>query len=119
MRWRLPDNVHGYINRHGKAVFYLRLPGAKKIRLRAHPGSPEFMTAYEAARAGKESPALGAGRTIPGTVNAAIVGYYQSSSFKDGSRGGAKLITGTGIGSPSDPVSQNDDQAIEITMGGK
>jgi hypothetical protein len=27
----------------------------------------------------------------------------------------AKLISGTGIGSPADPVSQNDDQAIEIT----
>jgi hypothetical protein len=29
-----------------------------------------------------------------------------------------KLITGTGIGSPSDPVGQTVDQAIEITRSG-
>lgn len=27
---------------------------------------------------------IGAGRTVPGTVNAGVVSYYQSSSFKDG-----------------------------------
>jgi hypothetical protein len=34
-------------------------------------------------------------------------------------RRAAKLISGTGIGSPSDPVSQNDDQDIEIVRSGK
>lgn len=85
MKWKLPANVHGYINRHGKAVFYYRVPGAKKVRLRGHPGSDEFMHAYDVAKAGG-SPAmqLGANRTKPGTVNAALIGYYQSSAFKDG-----------------------------------
>ncbi|QOZ25921.1 tyrosine-type recombinase/integrase [Bradyrhizobium sp. CCBAU 51753] len=82
MRSRLPPNVHGYLNRHGKAVFYLRRPGAPKIRLRGYPGSPEFMAAYEAAKGGRQADQLGAGRTKPGTVNAAIVSYYSSASWK-------------------------------------
>ncbi|PAY05430.1 hypothetical protein CK489_29035 [Bradyrhizobium sp. UFLA03-84] len=84
MRWKLPPNVHGYVNRHGKAVFYFRRPGAPKVRLRGHPGSTEFMEAYDAAKGGRQQVELGASRTKPGTVNAAIVSYYQSSAFKDG-----------------------------------
>lgn len=85
MKWKLPPNVHGYVNRHGNAVFYYRRPGAKKIRLRGHPGSDEFMRAYDVAKAGG-SPVveIGANRTKPGTVNAALISYYQSSAFKDG-----------------------------------
>lgn len=45
--------------------------------------------------------------------------YTKAANRKLMARGAARLITGTGIGSPSDPVSQNDDQAIEITGGGK
>jgi hypothetical protein len=82
MKWKLPPNVHGYINRHGQAVFYLRRPGAPKIRLRGHPGSPEFMAAYEAAKSELPTrPEIGAGRTVPGTVNAALVSYYGSLAF--------------------------------------
>lgn len=85
MKWKLPPNVHGYINRHGKAVFYYRVPGSPKVRLRGHPGSDEFMLAYDLARAGdRPKVELGSGRTKPGTVNAALVSYYQSSAFRDG-----------------------------------
>ncbi len=43
------------------------------------------MAAYEAAKAGEASPlSIGAGRTLPGTVNAALVGYYQSAAFTKG-----------------------------------
>lgn len=85
MKWKLPPNVHGYINRHGKAVFYYRVPGSPKVRLRGHPGSDEFMLAYDLAKAGERPKVeLGAGRTKPGTVNAALVSYYQSSAFRDG-----------------------------------
>ena len=81
MKWKLPPNVHGYINRHGKAVFYYRIPGSPKVRLRGHPGSDEFMLAYDLAKAGERPKVeLGAGRTKPGTVNAAVVSYYQSPS---------------------------------------
>jgi site-specific recombinase XerD len=40
------------------------------------------MAAYEAAKADEtKQPAIGAIRTIPGTVNAALVSYYQSGAF--------------------------------------
>jgi hypothetical protein len=32
---------------------------------------------------------------------------------------GAKIISGTGVGSPSNPVSQNEAQAVENTGAGK
>jgi integrase len=83
MRWKLPPNVHGYVNRHGKAVFYFRRPGAPKVRLRGHPGSAEFMEAYDAAKGGRPAE-LGASRTVPGTVNAALVSYYKSTAFTSG-----------------------------------
>lgn len=85
VKWKLPDKVHGYVNRHGTAVFYYRQPGAPKIRLRGLPGSPEFMAAYEAAKAG-EAPKLelGATKTLPGSVNAALIRYYQCNSFTQG-----------------------------------
>jgi integrase len=84
MKRRNPPHVHEYINRHGTAVFYYRPPGGgPKVRLPWLPWSPEFMAAYEAAKA-DEKPQRGASRTVPGTVNAALVSYYQSSAFSDG-----------------------------------
>jgi Phage integrase family len=81
-----PRYVHDYINRHGERVYYLRRPGQKKIRLHIPEGvipwSPTFLSIYESAMA--EQPAAkspGSERTIPGTVNAALVSYYQSPAF--------------------------------------
>ncbi len=81
-RIRLPY-INQYIDRHGKLRHYFRRPGFKQIRLKGTPGSPEFMAAYEAAMAGQPAPIeIGARRTRPGTVNAAIVGYYNSFAFR-------------------------------------
>lgn len=44
--------IHGHKNRHGNWVWYVRLPGRKKIRIRAEPGTPEFKRQYELARFG-------------------------------------------------------------------
>jgi hypothetical protein len=81
-----PKYTHGYINRHGKPCFYLRRPGHKKVRLPGLPWSPEFMAAREAALNGDwiKQEEIGAKRTVPGTVNAAIVSYYQTSAFTNG-----------------------------------
>ena len=49
------------------------LPGA--------PGTEEFMAAYQAAVADAPRIEIGPGRTVAGTVNAAIVAYYGHSSF--------------------------------------
>lgn len=87
-RRRNPPLVHEYPNRHGTIVYYLRRLGHKKVRLRipegSLPWSPAFMAVYEAALSeSAPAPVFGAGRTKPGTVNAALIAYYQSSAFRD------------------------------------
>ena len=37
------------VDRHGNVRCYVRVPGKKKVRLRALPGTPEFMDEYQAA----------------------------------------------------------------------
>src|SRR5258706_2675325 len=82
---KLPKYTHHFIDRTGKARFYLRLPGRKRVSLPGLPWSPEFMEAREKAlKDDWVAPALGASRTRAGTVNAAIVSYYASSAFRDG-----------------------------------
>jgi integrase len=86
------DYVHEYLDRHGKLRRYFRRPGFKRIPLPGAPGSDEFMTAYQLALAGQPPrPEIGAGRTKPGTVNAAIVGYYSSEAFRALAPGTQKL----------------------------
>jgi hypothetical protein len=85
MKRKSPPFVRGYIDQHGTAKFYFRKAGQPKVRLRGLPWSPEFMAAYEVANSGQcTKPETGASRTVPGTVNAALVSYYQSSAFCDG-----------------------------------
>jgi integrase len=80
-----PKYTHGFIDHDGKARFYLRAPGRKRVPLPGLPWSPEFMEARGKALDGDWAvPELGASRTRSGTVNAAIVSYYQSSAFRDG-----------------------------------
>ena len=60
----------------------MRRIGMKRVPLPGLPRSPEFMQAYSAATA--DTPAarqIGVKRTTPGTVSAALVGYYASSEF--------------------------------------
>jgi integrase len=75
--------VHEYRDRHGKLRRYFRRPGFKQIALPGLPGSDEFMAAYQLALAG-QAPRIeiGTTRTKPGTVNAVIVGYYNSLAFR-------------------------------------
>jgi hypothetical protein len=79
---RLPY-VNEYRDVRGKVRRYFRRPGQKRIPLLGLPGSDEFMAAYQAAIAGVETHQVGAARTRPGTVNAAIVGYYTSRAFQE------------------------------------
>jgi integrase len=77
---RAPKFVHGFIDRHGKARFYLRRPGFKQVALPGLPWSPAFMEAYENALAGQPVP-IGAARTIPGSIRALAVSYYNGTAF--------------------------------------
>jgi integrase len=66
----------------GKAYWRFRRRGFKEVTLPGLPGSRDFMNAYHAALEQPQAE-IGAKRTRSGTVNAAIVGYYQSLAFRD------------------------------------
>ena len=77
-----PKYTHAFIDHDGKSRFYLRMPGRKRVPLPGLPWSPEFMDAREKAmKGGWTAPELGASRTKAGTVNAAIISYYQVTAF--------------------------------------
>jgi hypothetical protein len=84
---RLPKHVQAYITPWGKQVYYLRKPGHPKIRIEVAddvlPWSPSFMAALEAASAKLSSdPRQIVNRApVAGTVNAALIGYYDSTAF--------------------------------------
>jgi integrase len=75
--------IHEFVDRHGKVRRYVRLPGRPRVPLPGTPGTEAFNEAYAAAIAGaKASPAaIGARRTLSGTINAAIISYVSSSAF--------------------------------------
>lgn len=84
---KLPKHVHGYIDRLGNARYYYKRTGCKGIALPGLPWSPGFMAAYDLAHAAYEQPMaipLGASRTIRGTLDAALVLYYESAAFLQG-----------------------------------
>jgi integrase len=80
---RPPKYVHGFIDRHGKPRFYFRRSGFKQVSLPGLPWSPEFMEAYQAALAGTPRLEIGASRTVAGTVNAVVIGYFGSAAFQN------------------------------------
>jgi integrase len=82
MKRRHPKYTHAFVDRHGHARFYFRKAGYKTVTLPGLPWSPTFMAAYEEALTGDKAK-IGVSRTIPGTVNAALIAYYQHPSFTD------------------------------------
>src|SRR5262249_18868353 len=83
--------VNAFRDRHGKMRHVFRRRGFKKVPLPGLPGSEEFMAAYQAALAGVETKqGVGANRNRPGTVDAAVVGYYTSSIFQEMAEGTKK-----------------------------
>jgi integrase len=94
---RPPKFVHGFIDRHGKPRFYLRRAGVKSIPLPGLPWSPKFMAAYESGMKGDwQHQEIGAQRTVPGTVNACVVSYYNTNAdfrgFADGTKAMRRVI---------------------------
>jgi integrase len=81
---RLPRYVNAYIDPTGKPRHYFRRAGAKQMALPGLPWSADFMAAYARAMEDYRAPArapIGSGGTLAGTVNSAVVAYYQSSAF--------------------------------------
>lgn len=82
MRLRLPPHVQGFTDRHGKPRYYFRRAGSPRVALPGLPYSPEFMAAHAAAMGGEGMKIdVGASRTIPGTINALTVAYFNSPAF--------------------------------------
>src|ERR1700739_801547 len=85
---RLPKHVQAYVTPWGKQVYYLRKPGRPKIRIQVAddvvPWSPTFMAALETAAAKlAANPKQIINRPpVAGTVNAALISYYDSAAFK-------------------------------------
>ena len=75
---KTPRYVHGYVDRHGKARWYFRRRGFKKIALPGLPWSPAFMAAYESALAGLPLD-IGSKRIKPGSIRALVVSYFNSA----------------------------------------
>jgi integrase len=82
MRFKLPPYVHGFADRHGTARYYLRRNG-KRTPLPGLPWSPEFMTAHAILlKDGTDTRAeIGSHKTLPGSINALCVAYFNSVEF--------------------------------------
>src|SRR5262245_34667984 len=58
----------------------------RRIQTSALPGlpwSPEFMEAYQTALDKTPRVEIGARRTVAGTVNAVVIGYFASAAFQN------------------------------------
>lgn len=82
MRIKLPRYVHGFVDRSGVARYYFRRHG-KRTPLPGAPYSPEFMAAHSEAMEGrgKARADIGANKTLPGSINALVVAYFNSAAF--------------------------------------
>lgn len=71
------------VDRHGNVRFYLRPPGARKIRLHGTPGTPEFARLYQDALAGRiDPPKARSTPAKPGTLYALATAYKGSPEFR-------------------------------------
>jgi integrase len=87
---KLPKYVQAWVDRDGRAHHYFRRRGYPRVRLPGLPWSPQFMAAYEQAMHGPRL-AVGASRTKPGSLHAAITGYFTSLEFRSLAPGTQKV----------------------------
>ena len=70
-------------DRHGNVRCYVRLPGKKKIRMRALPGTPDFMTEYqEAISLAKTDQPRQASEAKRGSFRYLCIQYFTSAQYK-------------------------------------
>jgi integrase len=74
--------VQAWVDRDGREHHYFRRLGFPRTRLPGLPGSAEFMSAYQTALA-VPAPPIGARRTKPGSLDAALVIYFTSREFAE------------------------------------
>jgi integrase len=80
---KLPDFVQAFVNKKtGRAYYYFRRGGRRVLpALPGLPWSPAFMAAYQQALDAAPAP-IGAKRTLPGSLDAALALYYPSREFR-------------------------------------
>ncbi len=84
--------VQAFVDRAtGRPFYYFRRLGFPRVRLPGLAGSTEFMDAYRAALDSRPEP-IGMSRSKPGSISAAIAGYYASSAFRDGLSPSSKIV---------------------------
>jgi integrase len=71
--------VQAWVGKDGRAHYYFRRRGFKRRPLPGMPGTAEFNRAYESAMAESPQP-IGASRSRPGTIAAAVAAYLDSQS---------------------------------------
>ena len=79
LRWLISDT-----DRHGNVRYYVRMPGCKKVRIKAAPGSDQFSRAYADAISGNAMPAptIRSGKGDPASFEWLCNQYYHSTDFK-------------------------------------
>lgn len=75
-----PPYLNIYRDRHGRDRIYFRRKGYPAVALATPLYSDEFWKTYQQAMT-LPKPAIGAGRTKPGSINELIVSYYRSPEF--------------------------------------
>src|SRR5258708_25122621 len=68
------------VDRHGNVRIYYRVKGARKVRLRGTPWTPEFMAAYDEAKGGAPQP-IKSGIGV-GTWRWLCVKYFECADYK-------------------------------------
>jgi integrase/recombinase XerD len=69
-------------DRYGNIRVYVRVPGRRKVRIKAQFGTDEFIAAYNAAVSDHVAPPRQAGPAKQGSFRHLCVLYYSSPSFK-------------------------------------
>jgi hypothetical protein len=69
-------------DRYGNIRVYVRVPGRRKVRIKAQFGTDEFIAAYNAAVSDCVAPPRQAGPAKQGSFRHLCVLYYSSPSFK-------------------------------------
>jgi integrase/recombinase XerD len=70
------------VDRYGNVRCYVRAPGKAKIRIRALPGTPEFMTEYHSAVEAASPATKQAGEAKRGSFRYLCIRYYGSAEYK-------------------------------------
>jgi integrase len=72
--------IQQWVDGEGRVHRYFRRRGYPRVPLPGHPGSIEFMTAYQTALAGPRT-SVGTARSKPGSVSAVVSEYFDSQQY--------------------------------------